>query len=381
MGATNTDNLNAPKPISTNQLDTDVERIRTAFDAFDTAIAARATATALAEHVADPTAHSLSGLMPSSIGALADAPGSVSDSNIGNRTATPDSAPSGNTGTITALLSGLANRIRAIMGSANWWDAPPVSLTGAQAHIGSTSNPHGTTAAQVGAIPAAANQVTDTHLGSRTVNQSLANPGSTGTLTQLLSWLAGRIQAITGTTNWYDAPATTLAGAASHHANTGNPHGTTAAQVATASGYGSGAWGISISGNAATATSAAACSGNAATATKLATARTINGVSFDGTQNITIAMIKSIQKGISSGIANRTVTLTTAVNVNKSIVVVSCASGRTEISVVGDGFQNVAISVTDGAYLLNENTLQIVAGARGPNSIATTVYWQVIEYV
>jgi hypothetical protein len=29
-------------------------------------------------------------------------------------------------------------------------------------------------------------------------------------------------------------------------------------------------------------------SGNAATATKLATARTINGVAFDGTQNITI---------------------------------------------------------------------------------------------
>ena len=33
----------------------------------------------------------------------------------------------------------------------------------------------------------------------------------------------------------------------------------------------------------------AACSGNAATATKLATARTINGVSFDGTANITVA--------------------------------------------------------------------------------------------
>jgi hypothetical protein len=33
----------------------------------------------------------------------------------------------------------------------------------------------------------------------------------------------------------------------------------------------------------------AACSGNAATATKLATARNINGVAFDGTKNITIA--------------------------------------------------------------------------------------------
>lgn len=63
----------------------------------------------------------------------------------------------------------------------------------------------------------------------------------------------------------------------------------------------SGTWGISINGNAATATNATtattatnattagACSGNAATATKLATARTINGVSFDGSANIVVA--------------------------------------------------------------------------------------------
>lgn len=44
-----------------------------------------------------------------------------------------------------------------------------------------------------------------------------------------------------------------------------------------------------LSGNATTATTAAACSGNAATATKLATARTINGVAFDGSANISIA--------------------------------------------------------------------------------------------
>lgn len=42
------------------------------------------------------------------------------------------------------------------------------------------------------------------------------------------------------------------------------------------------------SGNAATATSAAACTGNAATATALATARAINGVDFDGTAAITV---------------------------------------------------------------------------------------------
>lgn len=64
----------------------------------------------------------------------------------------------------------------------------------------------------------------------------------------------------------------------------------------------SGTWGISITGNAATATNVAYSgltgavptwnqntTGNAATATKLATARTINGVNFDGSANITVA--------------------------------------------------------------------------------------------
>ena len=43
-----------------------------------------------------------------------------------------------------------------------------------------------------------------------------------------------------------------------------------------------------LSGNAATATTASSCSGNAATATTLQTARTIGGVSFDGSANINL---------------------------------------------------------------------------------------------
>ncbi len=43
-----------------------------------------------------------------------------------------------------------------------------------------------------------------------------------------------------------------------------------------------------VTGNAGTATNALACSGNAATATTLQTARTINGVSFNGSANITV---------------------------------------------------------------------------------------------
>lgn len=57
--------------------------------------------------------------------------------------------------------------------------------------------------------------------------------------------------------------------------------------VASNTGTGaSGTWDISISGNADTATT----SGNAATATKLATARKINGVLFDGTKDISISI-------------------------------------------------------------------------------------------
>ena len=57
-------------------------------------------------------------------------------------------------------------------------------------------------------------QVTDPKIGNRTINQALATPGNTGALTDLLSWLAGQIVAIKGTTNWYDTPQTNLAHAA-----------------------------------------------------------------------------------------------------------------------------------------------------------------------
>ncbi len=49
----------------------------------------------------------------------------------------------------------------------------------------------------------------------------------------------------------------------------------------------------SCSGNSATATTASSCSGNSATATVLQTARTINGVSFDGSANISVAEFAS----------------------------------------------------------------------------------------
>ena len=70
-----------------------------------------------------------------------------------------------------------------------------------------------------------------TELGTRTLDQALANPANVGTLRQILSWFAGRIRAITGATNWWDAPVTTLATAHTHHGRTDNPHAVTAGQT------------------------------------------------------------------------------------------------------------------------------------------------------
>ena len=70
-----------------------------------------------------------------------------------------------------------------------------------------------------------------TELGERTLDQALASPTNIGTLRQIISWFAGRINAITGKTNWYDAPDTTLA-AAKMHMDATAAHSATAAATA-----------------------------------------------------------------------------------------------------------------------------------------------------
>lgn len=177
----------------------------------------------------------------------------------------------------------------------------------------------------------AAGAANDSVIGSRTVNQALASPANAGTLTQLLSWLAGRIKAITGATNWFDAPAATLAQLWALFGTSGHSHNGTAGQgpkiaygnisgaptsmtptahASTATTYGVSSasnYGHAMASSAAPLAAGTAAagtdngkfareghvhpvqtsvSGNAATATKLATARTIGGTSFDGTANI-----------------------------------------------------------------------------------------------
>lgn len=58
--------------------------------------------------------------------------------------------------------------------------------------------------------------VTDAKIGNRTADQTQAPTGSTGTITQLFSWITNRIKAILGTTNWYDTPDITIATLAQH---------------------------------------------------------------------------------------------------------------------------------------------------------------------
>ena len=66
-----------------------------------------------------------------------------------------------------------------------------------------------------------------------------------------------------------------------------------------------------------------ALSGNASTATKLATARTINGVSFDGTKNITVADSTKLP------LAGGTVTGMTYFNQGTSVKTIGAGSGKT----------------------------------------------------
>lgn len=126
-------------------------------------------------------------------------------------------------------------------------------------------------------------------------------------------------------------------------------------------GGASGTWGISITGNAATASkctgnaatattaeTAKACTGNAATATKLATARKIGNASFDGSADITLASIGAAASnhthsyaGSSSvgGAANSAVKLSTA-------RAFSITGGVTATAVNFDGTGNVTLNAT-----------------------------------
>ena len=68
-------------------------------------------------------------------------------------TADPAQAPTNNgPGKLVQWISWLTNRIKAITGSANWWDAPATTLATANSHIGATSAHSATSAATASRI-------------------------------------------------------------------------------------------------------------------------------------------------------------------------------------------------------------------------------------
>lgn len=134
------------------------------------------------------------------------------------QTVNQDLANPADTGLLWNLISWIAGRLKAITGAADWKTAPATTLSAAKGHMDAAAphTGHATTAALSAHQTAATldhpdGSVVDAKLGNRTIDPAQAPSGNTGTLTQMLSWLANRIKAITGGTNWYDVPAYTLA--------------------------------------------------------------------------------------------------------------------------------------------------------------------------
>jgi hypothetical protein len=117
--------------------------------------------------------------------------------------------------------------------------------------------------------------IADTKLAQIATPGKVANSATTATNTST----ANAIVARDGSGNF---SAGTITANLSGNASTATTAASCSGNAATATTA------ASCSGNAATATTAASCSGNAATATTLQTARTINGVSFNGSANITV---------------------------------------------------------------------------------------------
>src|SRR5690606_33473285 len=119
------------------------------------------------------------------IGAENMKPGAATDEVVGDRTINDSTTPSGDTGKLTTLLSNLANRIRAIMGTSSWRSGPPTTLQAAKEHIDAPAphSGHETPAGAQAKVDAHANrrdnphQVTAAQVGAITSVAGISNPG------------------------------------------------------------------------------------------------------------------------------------------------------------------------------------------------------------
>ena len=117
-----------------------------------------------------------------------------------------------------------------------------------------------------GESPILEDSITDLHIGNRTINQALTPSGNSGSLTTLLSNLANRVRAVSGTSNWFDSPSATLASLWSKFANTSGAGGHTH------SGSGNNGPQLTSSGLASNSVTTTKVQNNAITEAKLASA-------------------------------------------------------------------------------------------------------------
>lgn len=86
--------------------------------------------------------------------------------------------------------------------------------------------------------------------------------------------------------------------------------------------------------------------------------------------------IKSIQRGIVASTGNDANVIISAVNVEKSMLNVSCRSGLGSYS-----NNDKQWSISGGGYIKNSTALYIASNHSYSNQNPATIYWEVIEYV
>lgn len=111
------------------------------------------------------------------VAAGAGTAGSAADEVLGSRTLSDTAVPSSDTGFLTGLLGGLANRIKAITGKSSWRAAPATTLEAAKAHA--DDEVRHLTASERSAwnakeTPAGAQSKVDTHAGDTVAHVTAA---------------------------------------------------------------------------------------------------------------------------------------------------------------------------------------------------------------
>ncbi|WP_094607722.1 hypothetical protein SPSIL_009160 [Sporomusa silvacetica DSM 10669] len=240
--------------------------------------------------------------------------GAATDLIIGNRTITDTTTAATGANTLTNLLSMLGYMIKSVTGKSAWYTAPATTLQTLNDLIVSTAAANKLLKLNSsGALPTdiTGNAATATNATSHIANTAGAHAATAISCTATGDVAATTVQAAIAELASDKAANAHSSSATTYGISTASVYGHAMASAATPLVAGTAAIGTdngkfareghvhpaqtTITGNAATATTATSattattCSGNAATATILATARTINGVSFDGSANITVA--------------------------------------------------------------------------------------------